>query len=315
MAKFRIGIDLGGTKIEAILLRSESEDRACSEQDNVLKKKRLATPSGHYEETIRAIQTLVFDLKYSCVESQEISIGIGIPGSISPETGLIRNANSTCLNGHNLQADLKHALRQDVKIENDANCFAVSEAIDGAGQDKDIVFAVILGTGVGAGIALSGKPLLGCNKIAGEWGHNPLPSLLLENDFQPQSLPICHCGRLGCIETFLSGPGVILDHHKAGGAEKTVEELVESARKDCAIAKLTLKRHVHRLAASLAGVVNILDPDVIVLGGGLSNMDHLYSDLYDAMRPFVFSDCFKTPIRKAQHGDSSGVRGAAWLWS
>ena len=262
----RIGIDLGGTKIEAIALEGERE----------VFRKRIATPRGDYAATLSAIKALV-------EEAGEGSVGIGIPGTLSRVTGLVKNANSTWLIGKPLKQDLEHVLGREIRIENDANCFALSEAVDGAGKGARAVFGVILGTGVGGGVVIEGKVLVGANAIAGEWGHNPLPSP------QPDDLPLrsCYCGRAGCIETYLCGPALERDGD--------------------------LALYEERLARSLATVINVLDPDVVVLGGGVSNVASLYLEVPKRWGKYIFSDHVATRLARNVHGDSSGVRGAAWL--
>jgi fructokinase len=282
----RIGIDLGGTKIEAIALDGETEAR----------RRRIATPRGDYEATVAAVAALVREMG-------DGSVGVGIPGAISPATGLVKNANSTWLIGRPLKQDLEHALQREVRIENDANCFALSEAIDGAGRGAQVVFGVILGTGVGGGIVVEGRVLKGPNAIAGEWGHNPLPA----PGPQDEPLPACYCGRAGCIETYLSGPGLARDHLALTGDTAAPEDIV--AREGEA-----MRRYEERLARALASVINVLDPDVIVLGGGMSNAERLYTEVPRLWSRYVFSDHVATRLARNVHGDSSGVRGAAWLW-
>ncbi|MEM7058317.1 MAG: ROK family protein [Pseudomonadota bacterium] len=296
----RIGVDLGGTKIEAAALDSKA---------NVISRQRIATPQTEYADTLDAIAGLVSTVEAD-IGATVPKIGVGTPGSLSPASGLIRNANSTRLNGQKLDKDLADRLGRPVRLANDANCFALAEAMSGAGQDADTVFGVILGTGVGAGVVVDGNVLLGRNHIAGEWGHNPLP--LPRPDEIPG--PLCYCGRYGCIETWCSGPGLAADHQRETGIEASPADIVMLAKAGDMSAQDTLDRHLSRLARAMAGVVNILDPDVIVLGGGLSNLDHLLTDLGPAMTPHVFSDTFRTPIRQNQLGDSAGVIGAAWLW-
>lgn len=269
----RIGIDLGGTKIELIALAGSGHE---------IFRKRAPTPQGDYEATVRAVVSLIADAEKEL--KTKATIGIGMPGALSHVTGLVKNANSTCLIGKPLKQDLEKALNREIRLANDANCFALSEAVDGAGRGAEVVFGVILGTGVGAGIVVRGEVLTGPNAIAGEWGHNPLP--LPRNEDLP--LPDCYCGRKGCIEAYLSGPALQKDPD--------------------------MDRYEERLARSLAGVINILDPDVIVLGGGLSNIDRLYAGVPRLWKPHVFSDHVATRLAKQVHGDSSGVRGAAWLW-
>jgi fructokinase len=275
----RIGIDLGGTKIEGIALDDGGAELA---------RRRVPTPQGDYFGTVTAIATLVGAIEAAA--GGRGTVGVGIPGALSRVTGLVKNASSTCLIGRPLQADLEAALARPVRLANDANCFALSEAVDGAGRGERVVFGVILGTGVGGGIVVDGRVLEGPNAIAGEWGHNPLPRA------SGDDLPLrpCYCGRAGCIETYLCGPAL----ERAGGAAN-----------EAAIA-----RYAERLARALAGVINVLDPDVIVLGGGVSNVDRLYSAVPTLWAEHVFSDHVSTRLAKHVHGDSSGVRGAAWLW-
>jgi fructokinase len=275
----RIGIDLGGTKIEGIAL---------DEAGRELVRQRVPTPHGDYRGTVDAIAALVGAIESAT--GRRGTVGVGIPGALSRVSGLVKNANSTWLIGKPLQGDLEAALARPVRLANDANCFALSEAVDGAGRGKRVVFGVILGTGVGGGIVVDGRILEGANAIAGEWGHNPLP--LPSGDDLP--LRRCYCGRSGCIETYLCGPAL----EREGGAAS-----------DVAIA-----RYEERLARALAGVINLLDPDVIVLGGGVSNIDRLYADVPALWGVHVFSDHVATRLEKHLHGDSSGVRGAAWLW-
>ena len=274
----RFGVDLGGTKTEIIALA----DDGCE-----LLRERVATPRGDYVGTITAIAGLVRSAEQKLSASGTATVGVGIPGAESRVTGLIKNANSTWLIGQPLRADLEVALGRPVRLANDANCFALSEATDGAAAGAAVVFGVILGTGVGGGIVVNGQVLLGANAIAGEWGHNPLPGA------EPVHPP-CYCGRSGCVETFLSGPALAAD----GGAENAA----------------AMARYEQRLARALAQVINILDPDVIVLGGGLSNLDRLYDRVPRLWGEQVFSDAVATRLVKNRHGDSSGVRGAAWLW-
>ena len=270
----RIGIDLGGTKIEILALDSAGKQ---------ILRRRVPTPQGDYAATVRTAVSLVQDAEKEL--KSKGTVGVGIPGSQSRVTGLIKNANSTCLIGHDLKGDLEKALDREIRLENDANCFALSEASDGAGRGAKLVFGVILGTGVGAGIVVNGEVLVGPNAIAGEWGHNPLPAPRKE-DLPP---PDCYCGRKGCVEAYLSGPAL----EKDGG---------------------NMDRYEERLARSLAAVINILDPDVIVLGGGISNVQRLYATVPVLWKPYVFSDQVATRLLPPMHGDSSGVRGAAWLW-
>jgi predicted NBD/HSP70 family sugar kinase len=282
----RIGVDLGGTKIEAIALDGSRE----------VFRKRVPTPRGDYAATIATVASLVRAIG-------EGSVGVGIPGALSRATGLVKNANSTWLIGKPLKQDLEKAIGREVRLENDANCFALSEAADGAGKGAEVVFGVILGTGVGGGIVVHGKVLTGPNAIAGEWGHNPLPAPTA----QDLPLPACYCGRMGCIETYLSGPGLVRDHLQLTGHSLASEEIV-------ALQGETLRRYEERLARSLASVINVLDPDVIVLGGGMSNVVRLYTEVPRLWSRCVFSDHVATRLARSAHGDSSGVRGAAWLW-
>jgi predicted NBD/HSP70 family sugar kinase len=284
----RIGVDLGGTKIEALALDGEGRE---------VFRKRVLTPRGDYEATVRTIATLVD-------ECGEGSVGIGIPGALSRLTGLVKNANSTWLIGRPLKRDLELAIGREVRIENDANCFALSEAVDGAGEGSRVVFGVILGTGVGGGIVVDGRLVVGANAIAGEWGHNPLP-LPTESD---QPLPACYCGRAGCIETYLSGPALERSHERLSGEQLPAKDLAWRGG-------TAMEQYVERLARSLASVINVLDPDVIVLGGGLSNVDRLYRDVPRLWSRHVFSDHVATRLARNKHGDSGGVRGAAWLWN
>jgi len=282
----RIGADLGGTKIEAIALDPSGRE---------VFRKRVPTPRGDYSATLAAVSSLVKEIG-------EGSVGVGIPGALSRATGLVKNANSTWLIGKPLKQDLEAALGREVRIENDANCFALSEALDGAGKGAETVFGVILGTGVGGGIVHQGRLLRGINAIAGEWGHNPLP-LPAGGDLP---LPPCYCGRAGCIETYLSGPGLARDHERATGQRLAPEQIV--------LHEETMARYAERLARALASVINVLDPDVIVLGGGMSNVAALYTEVPRLWTRYVFSDRVATRLAPPVHGDSSGVRGAAWLW-
>jgi fructokinase len=263
----------------------------------------MPTPQGDYGATLRTIVSLVSEAETALGE--RASVGVGIPGAESRASGLIKNANSTCLIGRPLRQDLETALGREVRLANDANCFALSEAIDGAGAGAEVVFGVILGTGVGGGIVVRGHLLTGPNAIAGEWGHNPLP-LPRGTDFP---LPACYCGRAGCIETYLSGPGLARDHWQATGERLAPEAIAAGGHEP------TMQRYEERLARALAGVINVLDPDVIVLGGGLSNIERLYANVPALWGEYVFSDRVSTRLAKHLHGDSSGVRGAAWLWN
>jgi len=295
----RIGIDLGGSKIEAAAL-----DHAGRE----LKRCRRPAPTGDYGATIEAIRGLVERIEAEL--GQRGTVGIGIPGTISPATGLVKNANSTWLIGRPLDRDLGSALGRPVRLANDANCFALSEATDGAGAGADVVFGVILGTGVGGGIVVGGRVLTGTNAIAGEWGHNPLPRQRVEE----QPGPRCYCGRRGCIETFLSGPALRQDHAATTGAALEPAEIVRRTDAGEAAAAATMARYEERLARSLAGVINLLDPEVIVLGGGLSQVTRLYERVPLLWGAHVFSERVDTKLKPPRHGSASGVRGAAWLW-
>ncbi len=295
----RIGVDLGGSKIEAVALVNGSA---------ILARRRLPTPSGDYQGTLRTIVELVMGIEAEL--GAHGSVGIGTPGAVSRASGLIKNSNSTCLNGKPLHQDLEQALARPVRIANDADCFALSEAVDGAAAGTDAVFGVIIGTGVGGGIVAHGRLLAGPNAIAGEWGHNPLPWP------QPHEWPgpPCYCGRMGCIETLLSGPGMTRDHFALTGDSLTPDAITARAAAGDDLCEATLARYEDRLARALASVINILDPDVIVLGGGVSNLSRLYENVPHLWGNYVFSDRVDTRLVPAQHGDSSGVRGAAWLW-
>lgn len=295
----RIGVDLGGTKIETIVLANDGQ---------VLDRRRIPTPRDDYDSTIAAVAELVGAVERDLGRSG--LVGVGIPGTLSRATGLVKNANSTWLNGRPLDRDLAAALGRPVRLQNDANCFAVSEAADGAAAGARVVFGVILGTGVGAGIVIDGQPLDGPNGIAGEWGHNPLP--WPTDDERPG--PPCYCGLSGCIETFLSGPGFAAGYRRETGQAVAAEAIVQRAADGDAVAVHHLERYVDRLSRGLAQVINILDPDVIVLGGGLSNLDILYEQVPSRWHSHVFSDRVDTRLTPPHHGDSSGVRGAAWLW-
>jgi fructokinase len=323
----RIGVDLGGSKIEIIAL---------GDDDGVLLRERVATPQGDYAATLRTVADLVATAEAKIMSLRACArggihpdgaadtatpVGVGIPGAESRAGGLIKNANSTCLIGKPLKRDLEQLLRREVRLANDANCFALSEAIDGAGAGAQVVFGVILGTGVGGGIVIDGKVLTGCNAIAGEWGHNPLTG--------EHHKDVCYCGRKGCIELYLSGPGLARDHRRVASADRvdtvpgtsarghnfSPQIIAERAATGDADCEATLQRYEARLARALAQVINILDPDVIVLGGGLSNIERLYANVPRLWGAHVFSDQVATRLLKHRHGDSSGVRGAAWLWN
>jgi fructokinase len=294
----RIGIDLGGTKIEAIALDAKGRDRF---------RHRVPTPRGNYVATVEAVVSLVA-LGEAVVGSS--TVGVGMPGVVSRATGLVKNANSTWLNGRPLSEDLSARLGRPVRLANDANCFALSEATDGAAAGLPVVFGVILGTGVGGGLVVNGRVVTGANAIAGEWGHNPLP--WPEAGEWPG--PPCYCGRTGCIETLLSGPGLARDHQGRTGRELDAAGIVAAAAAGDEDARESVATYERRLARGLASVVNVFDPDAIVLGGGVSNMARLYERVPRLWTEFVFSDAIVTRLVRAVHGDSSGVRGAAWLW-
>jgi len=295
----RIGVDLGGTKIEAAALDAAGR---------IAHRRRIETPAGRYEATIAAIVQLVGAVEEDL--GSRASIGVATPGARSLVDGRMKNANSTCLNGRPLKEDLERALGREIRMANDANCFALSEAIDGAGRGARSVFGVIIGTGVGGGIVLDGRVVTGANAIAGEWGHNPLPLP------EPADLPLphCYCGRMGCIETYLSGPALAADFAKDSGETREAADIARAAEGEDRRAGRAMQRYERRLARSLAGVINVLDPEVIVLGGGLSNIARLYANVGRLCKEFVFSDDLRTRIVPPAHGDSSGVRGAAWLW-
>ena len=309
----RIGIDLGGTKIEGLALGDDGRE---------LVRRRVPAPRGNYDDTIRSIADLVElierDARRACLDEApqaRIRVGVGIPGAISPATGLVKNANSTWLIGHPMVDDLSRALERPVRLANDANCFALSEATDGAAAGAAVVFGVIIGTGTGGGLVVHGRVVVGANAIAGEWGHNPLP----EPRDHERPGPPCYCGRSGCIETFLSGPALSREYsgERRGGSSDPPVEAVEIAARATAgepAAAACLARYEERMARALGSVINLIDPDVIVLGGGLSNIDRLYANVPALWAPFVFSDRVDTRLVKAAHGDASGVRGAAWLW-
>jgi fructokinase len=295
----RIGLDLGGTKIEGVAL---------DEDGTPLARRRVATPRHDYDETLRAMAGLVHDLEAET--GRRGTVGVGIPGALSPVTGLVKNANSTWIIGRPLDRDLSARLERPVRLANDANCFALSEAVDGAGAGARVVFGVIVGTGTGGGAVVERRVLTGPNAIAGEWGHNPLP--------WPRAGewpgPPCYCGKTGCVETFLSGPGMARDHLEATGEALAAPEIAARAERGEAAATATLARYEERMARALAVVLNILDPDVVVLGGGMSQIARLYERVPRLWQAWAFSDRVDTVLRPPVHGDSSGVRGAAWLW-
>jgi fructokinase len=296
----RLGIDLGGTKIATIVLAGD---------DTIAWEQRIATPRGDYAATLGAIA--------ACIGTAErhvggtCSVGIGIPGIVSATTGLVKNANSTWLNGRPFHADLERHLQRPVRLANDANCFAMSEAADGSGAGASAVFGVILGTGTGGGVIVRGQIVNGVNGIAGEWGHNPLP--WPDDDERPG--PACYCGRHGCIETFLSGPGLSADYARRTGAGVASQDVFARARAGDAAARAVVTAWERRLAKSLASVINVLDPDVVVVGGGLSQVAGLYETVPELWKDWIFSDDVVTRLAPARHGDASGVRGAARLWS
>lgn len=295
----RIGVDLGGTKIEAIAIADDGQ---------TLIRRRIATPRNDYQATVCAVADLVGEIEREF--SERGSVGIGIPGAFSAASGLVKNANSTWLLGQPFDRDLAARLGRPLRITNDANCLTVSEAVNGAAAGAAVVFGVIIGTGVGGGIAIDGRPHVGRNAIAGEWGHCPLPWP------RPEELPgpPCYCGKRGCVETFLSGPGMALDYANATGESLTAAEVAARAAAGEAGASAALARYEDRIARALATVINILDPDVIVLGGGVSNIERLYRNVPQLLPRYVFSDQVETGLVKATHGDSSGVFGAAYLW-
>jgi len=292
----RIGVDLGGTKIEGILLGPDAREIA---------RRRVPTPRGDYAATLAAIRDLVLALEAG---TGKATVGVGIPGAISPATGLVKNANSTWLIGKPFDRDLAEALARPVRVANDANCFVQSEAMDGAAEGADTVFGVILGTGCGGGLMINGQLVTGAHAIAGEWGHNPLP--WPTPDEYPG--PACYCGKHGCVETWIAGPGLARDCDPKG--DVTAEEVVSRASRGDAAAKAALARHADRVGGALATVINLVDPEIIVFGGGLSNLDGLCATVGAHLPRYVFSDRVATELVRGKHGDSSGVRGAAWLW-
>jgi fructokinase len=296
----RAGIDLGGTKIEAMAMGAKGE---------ALASIRVATPRA-YEETLSAIRSLVVELERR-TGARIDSVGIGIPGSPSPKSGLIRNANSTWLNGCPLGADLANLLSRPVRLANDANCFALSEASDGAGAGAKSVFGVIIGTGCGGGLVIDAKLVEGAGAIAGEWGHTPLPWMRAEE----YPGPLCWCGKMGCLETWISGTGFARDHQRTTGRDWRAEAIIEACKERDEAARAAYERLVDRMARGLSSVINIIDPDIIVLGGGLSNIAALGCDIEARLPAYVFSDAVTTRVVKNVHGDSSGVRGAAWLFA
>lgn len=304
--RLRIGLDLGGTKIEGLALGPGGSE---------LVRRRIASPQGNYRATVEALkaltEALVAEAAGSGIDGFEVAtVGVGMPGSLSPATGCVQNANSTWLNGQRFDTDLSEAIGRPVRFANDANCFALSEAVDGAGADAHTVFGVILGTGVGGGVVVGRRLLDGPRGTGGEWGHNPLPWAVASE----VPGPMCWCGRRGCLEAWLSGPALQRDHLETTGETLRGEDIAARAEEGDAGAVATLKRHCDRLARGLAHVINIVDPDAVVLGGGLSGLGHLYRDLPIAIRAHLFTDNPQVDIRPPRWGNAGGVRGAAWLW-
>jgi len=295
----RIGIDLGGSKTELIALEQHGAE---------LMRNRRPTPAGDYPATVKLVADMV--LQAEAELNSVASIGIGTPGAVSLKTGRMKNCNSTCLNGQTLKQDIETLLHREVRLSNDANCFALSEALSGAAQGAQVVFGVILGTGVGGGLVVSGQLIDGANHIAGEWGHNPLPALSASD----LPGPACYCGRQGCIETWLSGPAMSATHHCATGHKLHAEAIAKAAESGDVVCMHTLEKYCQRLAPALATIINMIDPDVIVLGGGLSNITTLYERVPTLWQQYIFSDEVRTRLVPPKHGDSSGVYGAAWLW-
>ncbi|MEZ8143832.1 fructokinase [Enterovibrio norvegicus FF-33] len=298
----KIGIDLGGTKIEVMAITESGEE---------VFRKRVPTPQHDYQATLRAIKGLVDDAEKAV--GKTCSVGLGIPGTLSPVSGLVKNANSVWLNGQPLDKDLGQLLNREVRIANDANCLAVSEAVDGSGAGKHMVFGVIIGTGCGGGIAIDGHVHAGGNGVAGEWGHNPLPWQSETDTKHAEDIP-CYCGKPGCLEVFISGTGFWKDFELTTNQTLRGPEIIQMAEKGDADAEACIQRYEDRLARALASVVNVIDPDVIVLGGGMSNVERLYTNVPKRMAKWVLGGECATPVVKAKYGDSSGVRGAAWLW-
>lgn len=295
----RIGIDLGGTKIEILLIDDDGQE---------VLRKRAATPKNDYGETISTIVSLIFNVEDEI--KQHCSIGVCMPGSLSPVSGLLRNSNSVCLNNKPFKEDLEKSLEREIRTSNDANCFALSEAVDGAAANAQVVFGVIIGTGVGAGIVVNKQVITGANAIGGEWGHNPLPWPETGELAQTK----CWCGQQGCIETFLSGPGLEYDFERSIGSVLKAEKIAALVSQGDSATEEVLVRYEHRMARSLAHIINILDPDVILLGGGMSNLKRIYTNIPKIWQQWVFSECVGTQLIPPKYGDSSGVRGAAWLW-
>lgn len=297
----RIGIDLGGTKTEGVRISADG---------HIEQRERLPTPANDYEAILETIRTITASL----TDDKDLPVGIGTPGSVSPVSSLMRNANSTCLNGRPLPEDLERQLGRPVRIANDADCFTLSEAVDGAGRTATNVFGVILGTGVGGGLCIEGRLVSGINGIAGEWGHNPLPGFPAASAAGLVRGRDCFCGRQDCVETWLSGPGLARSYREITGTDTTALDIVNAMTAGDTQAREIMADYCERLAAALAGVINILDPGIIVLGGGLSNIEMLYQQVPAHLPRHVFSDHVATRLVRAQWGDSSGVRGAAWLW-
>ena len=295
----RIGIDMGGTKIEGIALADSGEE---------LLRIRVKTPRDDYEATIKAITGIVRSIETET--KQKATVGVGIPGTISPQTGLVKNANSTWIIGRQFDVDLSNAMQREIRIANDANCLAVSEAVDGAGAGSKVVFAIIIGTGCGGGVAIDQKVHVGLHSIAGEWGHISL-GWMSQEEFPGVDF---FCGQRGCLETFISGTGFENEYEKQTGVQKSGREIAELLEQDDADAEKVMQIYENRLARAIATAVNIIDPDVLVLGGGMSNLSRIYKNVPELVQKWIFGGEFTTPIRPAKHGDSSGVRGAAWLW-
>lgn len=295
----QLGIDLGGTKIAAVVL---------DDGGGVAWEVRVPTPRGDYEATVGAVAKIVRDAEHAC--GRTCTVGVGMPGALSPATGLVKNANSVCLNGQPFRQDLERAIGREIRCANDANCLAVSEATDGAAAGAEVVFGVILGTGAGGGLVIGGRPVTGANAVAGEWGHNPLP--WPEDAERPG--PACYCGRSGCLETFVSGPALAADFRRRGGDDLRAEAIVSAAGAGDRRAADALSAWHGRLARGLAAVINVVDPDVIVVGGGLSRIASLYVEVPARWNQWIFSDQVATRLVPARFGDASGVRGAAWLW-
>jgi len=295
----KLGIDLGGTKIELIALNTKN--------NKILYRKRVLTPQNNYQDTLNAIATLILEAESKL--NLNCQVGIGIPGSISPKTGMVRNANSVWLNGMPLSRDLNKILKKNIVIENDANCFAISEAMDGAGKAYSKVFGVILGTGVGSGIVIDKKVINGANGISGEWGHNPLP-WQEENEIKTRN---CWCGKYNCIEKFISGPAIEKEFEDLFGKKMPLKNIVKNCTKNNSNCNFILNILINRIARCFASIINVLDPDVIIIGGGLSNIEQIYIEVPKIWNQWIFSDKISTKVKKAIYGDSSGVRGAAWL--